>query len=370
MERKIWLDARRKNAKELVITANQISCFNGVLFSAETYEENAVNFSERMQIAVFLETRDQLKKLSSLKKDKVTIISKDTVLLDEAKKLGYKTGFYIFIVDQKTMNMSYEIGANHSIVIAEFKDPTNIPLELIIAKLQATNVDVLKYVVSLEEAKISFDVMEIGSEGVLFETDQVESLFEFKNQFQNIEKNKLEIVKAKITNIEHIGPGYRSCIDTTSILTNKEAMIIGSTSNGGFLVCSETHYLPYMDLRPFRVNAGAVHSYVWCPEDTTKYLTDLKVGIEVLVIDVDGNTRNVSIGRVKTEVRPLLLIEAEYQNQKINTIVQDDWHIRIFNGNKEPQSATTFKIGDEILAYVCETGRHVGVKINETIVEK
>ncbi len=40
-------------------------------------------------------------------------------------------------------------------------------------------------------------------------------------------------------------------------------MIIGSTGWGGIFVCSGTHYLPHMNLREFRVNIGAVHSYIW-----------------------------------------------------------------------------------------------------------
>ncbi|MGL4819347.1 MAG: 3-dehydroquinate synthase II, partial [Bacilli bacterium] len=180
---------------------------------------------------------------------------------------------------------------------------------------------------------------------------------------------KIEVVQATVTKMEHIGSGERACIDTTSLLTKKEAMIIGSTSSGGLMVCSETHFLPYMNTRPFRVNAGAVHSYVWCPNDRTEYITDLRVGSQVLVVDTDGNTRNVSVGRMKIEVRPLLLIEAEYNGVRINTIVQDDWHIRIFDGDGNPQNATQFKVGDKILAYFCEPGRHVGVKISEKITE-
>jgi 3-dehydroquinate synthase II/3-amino-4-hydroxybenzoic acid synthase len=124
-----------------------------------------------------------------------------------------------------------------------------------------------------------------------------------------------------------------------------------------------------MELRPFRVNAGAVHSYVWVPELMTAYITELKSGSRVLCVDINGNTREVSIGRVKTEIRPLLKIEAEYQDIRINTIVQDDWHIRIFGGSGEVRNASTIKIGDELLAYVCFGGRHVGLKIDENIRE-
>ena len=129
-------------------------------------------------------------------------------------------------------------------------------------------------------------------------------------------------------------------------------MLIGSTSEGGILVSSETHFLPYMELRPFRVNAGAVHSYVWAPDGMTAYLTELKAGSRLLCVDTEGNTREVSVGRVKTELRPLLKIEVEAEGVNINVIVQDDWHIRILGGNGEPRNASTLKPGDELLAYI------------------
>ena len=46
-------------------------------------------------------------------------------------------------------------------------------------------------------------------------------------------------------------------------------MLIGSTSQGGILACPEVFFLPYMELRPFRVNAGGVHSYVYAMNDRT-----------------------------------------------------------------------------------------------------
>ena len=170
--------------------------------------------------------------------------------------------------------------------------------------------------------------------------------------------------------MQHIGMGYRACIDTTNLMQCNEGMIIGSTSNGGLLVSSETHYLPYMELRPFRVNAGAVHSYVWASEDMTAYLTELKTGSRLICVDTKGNTRQVSVGRLKTELRPLLKVEVEALGVRVNAVVQDDWHIRIFGGNGEPLNASAIKVGDELLTYICSSGRHVGIKINETIIEK
>lgn len=68
-------------------------------------------------------------------------------------------------------------------------------------------------------------------------------------------KIKLDLISAKVTDVTHVGMGKRVCIDTVDCLKQNEGMLVGSKSCGGVLVSSETHYLPYMDLRPFRVNA-------------------------------------------------------------------------------------------------------------------
>jgi 3-dehydroquinate synthase II/3-amino-4-hydroxybenzoic acid synthase len=163
--------------------------------------------------------------------------------------------------------------------------------------------------------------------------------------------------------------GVRGCIDTTGLMTKDEGMLVGSTSNGGILVCSETHYLPYMNLRPFRVNAGAVHSYVWMPNDTAEYISDLQAGSKVLCVNTKGETRELTVGRMKLEVRPLLLIKGIAAGQPLSVFVQDDWHIRIMGADGKPKNANKIKPGDELLAYLCEPGRHVGVKVKETIQE-
>lgn len=212
--------------------------------------------------------------------------------------------------------------------------------------------------------------MEVGSDGVLLKTEDMDQIVEVNNFMSKEEKGKIELVKGKVMDVQHVGMGYRSCIDTTTLMKENEGMLIGSTSEGGILVSSETHFLPYMELRPFRVNAGAVHSYVWAPEGMTAYLTELKAGSKVLCVDTEGNTREVTVGRVKTELRPLLKIEVEAEGVNINVIVQDDWHIRILGGNGEPLNASTLKPGDEVLAYVCAGGRHVGIKIDERLREK
>lgn len=363
-------DARNINEEQVEIllpTVNQSISFRGVLLSIEQVEYLPI--SSRMEKLVLVDNIDECSMLHA--EDTLSIIvSTDLNLLKKAKEEGYKTCWYIRVVDETTMLEAVEHGMENPILIVDFKDETNIPLELVIAKLQNYDVDIIKRVVSTEDGRVSSDVMEIGADGILLTTTNVEEILELNKLIQQSRISQLEVVKATVTKVKHLDAGERACIDTTSILTQEEAMIIGSTSSGGLMVCSETHYLPYMNTRPFRVNAGAVHSYVWCPNDTTEYITDLRVGDQVTVVDLKGDCRTVNIGRMKIEVRPLLLIECEFEGRTINTIVQDDWHIRIFDGDGNPKSATTFQPEDKIMAYVCEPGRHMGVKILETITEQ
>jgi 3-dehydroquinate synthase II/3-amino-4-hydroxybenzoic acid synthase len=125
-----------------------------------------------------------------------------------------------------------------------------------------------------------------------------------------------------------------------------------------------------MELRPFRVNAGAVHSYVYNFADRTDYMSELRAGTAVMIVGTDGQTRRAVVGRIKTEVRPLRLIEAVFAGgETINVLMQDDWHVRIFSSAGEPLNVTELKPGDEVLAHRAAPGRHVGIKVEETIVE-
>lgn len=63
------------------------------------------------------------------------------------------------------------------------------------------------------------------------------------------------------------------------------------------LVHAETVESGFVPPRPFRVNAGPVHSYVLMADESTKYLSELKAGDVVLGVARDGTTRPATIGR-------------------------------------------------------------------------
>ncbi len=361
-EKIICFDARKMNAGSSLM---QLVCsvdYKYVLADAAQMAE--LNLPRHLNVFVEM---DQFNEVES--ENNVIILSQNLDTLQKAEELGYQTALYCSITNEEEMENAWKNGGNFSFLFVEFADETNIPLELLLARLQSKHTNVVKFVKTAEDAIIAMKVMEKGSDGVVLSNTDSEEILKLEKYYRDTKRKKINLVEAEVTNVEHIEMGFRACIDTTSIMTEKEGMLIGSTSRGGILVSSETHYLPYMTTRPFRVNAGAVHSYIFREDEETNYLSELKAGSTVMVSDTEGNTRQVSVGRMKIEQRPLLKIEAKADNVAVNVIVQDDWHIRIFGKDGAVLNASSIKPGDTVLAYLCDAGRHVGIKIDENLIE-
>ncbi len=146
-------------------------------------------------------------------------------------------------------------------------------------------------------------------------------------------------------------------------------MLIGSMSRGLFFVHAETAESPYVASRPFRVNAGAVHAYVRTPDGGTKYLSELKSGDEVQVVDTDGNTREAIVGRVKIEKRPMFRVELAVDGDRIETLLQNAETIKVATGEGR-KAVTDLEAGDEMLLYYEDVARHFGEAVEESIIEK
>jgi 3-dehydroquinate synthase II len=121
--------------------------------------------------------------------------------------------------------------------------------------------------------------------------------------------------------------------------------------------------------RPFRVNAGAVHAYVRTPEGGTKYLSELKSGDEVQVVDLDGTTREAIVGRVKIEKRPMFRVEARLDDDRVETLLQNAETIKVPTRDGR-RAVTDLEAGDEVLVYYEQTARHFGEAVEESIIEK
>ena len=147
-------------------------------------------------------------------------------------------------------------------------------------------------------------------------------------------------------------------------------MLVGSQAEGMFLVHSETLPSEFVEPRPFRVNAGAVHAYIRLPDGKTKYMLELGAGDEVLTVNAQGEARTAVVGRVKIERRPLLLVEAEREGRVFKTLLQNAETINLVDKNGKPISVTKLKPGDEVLVHLEHPGRHFGVKVEEKVVER
>jgi 3-dehydroquinate synthase II len=252
------------------------------------------------------------------------------------------------------------------IVVLRMLDWTIIPIENLLAK---RGKNIIVQVTNSEQARLMVEILEKGVDGVLLNSTDVNEIKKTAEVLQGI-GDKIELIEATVTTVKQLGMGDRSCLDTCTQMAPGEGMLIGNTASGFFLVHSESIENPYVAARPFRVNAGAVHAYTLTPGGGTKYLADLKAGDEVMLVDYKGKSQLAYLGRNKIEKRPMMLIEAETGGMPISLVMQNAETIRLVNPEGKPISITTLEPGDKVLAYVEKGGRHFGMKVDETLIER
>ncbi|MDO9350279.1 MAG: 3-dehydroquinate synthase II, partial [Deltaproteobacteria bacterium] len=184
------------------------------------------------------------------------------------------------------------------------------------------------------------------------------------------EAEKFELLTARVKQVEPLGLGDRVCVDTCSSMILGEGMLVGNSSQALFLIHSESVENPFVNTRPFRVNAGPLHSYIRLADGQTKYLSEIRSGDRVLIVNFEGKSCPAVVGRAKIERRPLVLVEAEESGQNISVILQNAETIRLTQPCGKAISLVDLKEGSEVLVYREALGRHFGVQIDETIVER
>ena len=258
-----------------------------------------------------------------------------------------------------------EAFARRGYVIVETGDWRVIPLE----NLVAVSDHIIAVVRSAEEAETALTVLEKGVRGVLLR-DADPALVRRVGRMVKAGTGSLELEPFTITAVRPIGMGDRVCVDTVSMLAEGEGILVGNTSSALFLVQAETLENPYVNPRPFRVNAGAVHAYTLVPGGKTAYLSDLKAGDHVLAATHSGTLRDTGVGRVKIEQRPLLLVEAEAGGTRASLVLQNAETVRLVGEDGTPISVVVLAPGDRVLGRIQEAGRHFGIAVQERIIEK
>jgi 3-dehydroquinate synthase II len=260
-----------------------------------------------------------------------------------------------------------ELGVKY--IVIDCADWRVIPLENLIAKTRGKS-KLVAEVANAEEARVVLETLELGTDGVLLKTSDADELLKTV-VVAKPKALKTELTTAKISLTKPIGNGARVCVDTCDLMEAGEGMLIGSQSAGLFLVEAEVHENPYVAARPFRVNAGSLSMYTLGSLQNTRYLSELKAGDEVIVVNREGKTRKANVGRVKIEIRPLMLIDAQAEGKTIKTILQNAETIRVGTPNGSTP-VTELKEGDEVMVHLsAKGGRHFGVSVTEeTVIER
>jgi len=329
--------------------------------------------------------------------DRINIIAKekdlqpDYLLFETRENLNHylssttPTKGVAYYKELKTKNDEEEIKKLSNLAIIDLlivtaKDWKIIPFENLIAELHKKDTELIAQVETVEEAELMLKTLEIGVDGILFKPDNANQIIELKSLLGT--SFKIDLVEAKIKSIQKISESDRVCVDTTSLLHPGEGMLIGSTAMGFALVHAEVFETQFVASRPFRVNAGDVSAYILVPQEDpesleiyrTKYLSELKGGQKVLIVNKEGEARVVSVGRVKIETRPMLRFEMEAQKNgkqiPINCICQNAETIRLVDSEGIAKSVVDLGVEDKILVHIGPGATHFGTAIKESIIEK
>ena len=176
-----------------------------------------------------------------------------------------------------------------------------------------------------------------------------------------------------VTAVASGGVGDRVALDFTSLLRVGEGALVGSSAKLLSLVHGETLQGALVPARPFRVNAGPVHSYVLLADETTKYLDEIRAGDQVLITDAQGSQRSLTVGRCKVEPRPLLLISFELDGASGQVFLQQAETVRVMVEGEtglEPRSVTDLRVGDRLRLRRTAMGTHVGRAIHARVEER
>ena len=307
--------------------------------------------------------------------------SKDNIMNSVVKdgQIHKNIGFYKELANKEDEREVIELSKTGKVdlVIVSAKDWKVIPFENLIADMHTHETDLIAEVESVKEAELMFKTLEIGVDGILITPKDANDIIDLKNLVQT--GFQIELTEGEIFSIQEIPEAERVCVDTASLLRPGEGMLIGSTAMGFALVHAEVFETQFVASRPFRVNAGDVSAYILVPGKEpetyrTNYLSEVKGGDKVLVVNTEGNARVVSVGRVKIETRPMLRFEIEVEKGDkklvLSCICQNAETIRLVDVNGQAKSVVDINVGNKLLVHIGPGATHFGTTIKETILEK
>jgi 3-dehydroquinate synthase II len=183
------------------------------------------------------------------------------------------------------------------------------------------------------------------------------------------------IYEATVTDVCSSGIGDRVCIDLVCLLQEGDGVWIGSCARSLVLVHGETFVNDFVPARPFRINSGAVHSYILMKDGSLKYLCEITAGQEVQVANIKSRMhRGVVVGRVKIEPRPLIKLSFESIGGDGQVFLQQAETVKVCGPTEEAEwrtlAVTEITKGDKIFTRIQSKGTHVGKDIDASVIER
>lgn len=258
-------------------------------------------------------------------------------------------------------------------ILVRCSDWTMVPLENLVTASRGTSTRIAAAIDEEVELNGAAFAMGGGVDAILVPIQMVDKAIRVLGggwEREGPPETRVTIVEARILSIDGAGVGERVCVDLTRRINDGQGIATGSLSGNLCLLHGETIQSEYVPTRPFRVNAGAIHSYVLMADGKTKYLSELISGDEVAVLSSSGEQEKATIGRLKVETRPLLMIRFEVSGSEGQIVVQQAETVRLITPNGGVISVTQVREGDKISVITDSRARHIGVALNAGVTEK
>jgi 3-dehydroquinate synthase II len=272
------------------------------------------------------------------------------------------------VQDPEDVPMATRTGREHGTVAIRWSAERVIPLENILADAHG-RYQVWVLIDRLADVPAMLGALEHGADRVVVELAKPEGLDALEATLDRLVDAQVPWELVPVTRIAPAGMGDRVIVDTTSMLRPAEGMLVGSAAAFLIHVASEAVGSRFTRARPFRVNAGAPHSYALLADGTTRYLSELIAGDAVLVAEPNGAPRAVHVGRIKIERRPLVLIEVERAGRRFTLFLQEAETVRV-STETDRVATTHLAAGAKVWGAAFPPGRHMGGVVDETIEER
>jgi len=292
-------------------------------------------------------------------------------------------GSLVMLDGEASQNYARSLVGSVEWLVLEFSNWSMIPIENLLAACEGTPTKIAAVLSTPEQTQGAGFALQRGVEAVVvsptvimleaalivksqrLESEQIES------EHESSLSTKVGMGKLTITSVESGGTAERYCIDMTRLLKHGEGLLLGSSASSFLLVHGETIESEFVPTRPFRVNAGPPHAYLRMSNGSTKYLSELHTGDEVLLVNTEGIIRSATIGRLKIENRPMLLIKWLDENDKEGSMfLQQAETVRVVGLDNKTKSITALKEGEVVLGWSDVGARHIGTPISSIVTER